>query len=68
MQQQGLGLHETLELHELMVAKTVCLAEDKARQQLVQDPALKALLQQNVQLTTQAITEIQGVLSKANIQ
>ncbi|KIL37815.1 spore coat protein [Gordoniibacillus kamchatkensis] len=65
--QQGLALHETLELHELMTAKTVCLLEAKARQQLVRDPALKAMLQQDVQQTTQAITELQGILGKAQI-
>ncbi|MFC0214227.1 spore coat protein [Paenibacillus chartarius] len=63
--QQGLALHETLELHELMTAKTVCLLEAKARQQLAQDPALKALIQTDIQNTTQALNEMQTILSPA---
>jgi similar to spore coat protein len=64
---QNLALHETLELHELMTAKTVCLLEAKARVQLAQDPALKTMLQQDIQNTTQAITEMQGLLANCQI-
>jgi similar to spore coat protein len=64
---QGLALHETLELHELMTSKTVCLLEAKARVQLAQDPALKTMLQQDIQNTTQAVTEMQGHLANCQI-
>jgi similar to spore coat protein len=64
---QGLTLHETLELHELMTSKTVCLLEAKARVQLAQDPALKTMLQQDIQNTTQAVTEMQGHLANCQI-
>ena len=65
MSQQNFALHETLELHELLTSKTVCLTEAKARQQLVQDPALKTLIQQDIQQTTQSIQQIQNILSTA---
>lgn len=65
MNQQGMALHETLELHELLTSKTVCLAEAKARQQLVQDTELKTLIQQDIQQTTQSIQQIQTILSTA---
>jgi similar to spore coat protein len=64
---QGLTLHETLELHELMTSKTVCLLEAKARVQLAQDPTLKTMLQQDIQNTTQAVTEMQGHLANCQI-
>jgi similar to spore coat protein len=60
--QQNMALHETLELHELMMSKTVCLLEAKARQQLVHDPVLKALILTDIQNTTQAVKEMQGIL------
>jgi similar to spore coat protein len=65
MSMQKTALHETLELHELLMSKTVCLTEAKARQQLVQDPALKALIQQDITQTTQAVKELTSVLSTA---
>lgn len=65
MNQQSLALHETLEMHELLTSKTVCLAVAKSRQQLVQDPALKTLFQQDIQQTTQSIQQIQNILSVA---
>ncbi|KRF44193.1 spore coat protein [Paenibacillus sp. Soil787] len=64
MSQQSLAIHEALELHELLSAKTVCLTEAKAREKLVQDPQLKALIQQDIQNSTQAVKGIQGVLSQ----
>jgi similar to spore coat protein len=60
---QTLAPHETLELHELLNAKTVCLTEDKARLQLVQDPALKSLIQQDIQKATGSIQQMQNILS-----
>jgi similar to spore coat protein len=63
MAQQGLAIHETLELHELLTAKTVCLTESKAREKLVQDPQLKTLINQDIQNSTQAVKGIQGLLS-----
>ncbi|MBD0381207.1 hypothetical protein [Paenibacillus sedimenti] len=65
MNQQALALHETLELHELLTSKTVCLTEAKARLQLVQDQELKTLIQQDIQQTSQSIQQFTNILSTA---
>ncbi|WP_253957053.1 spore coat protein [Paenibacillus oleatilyticus] len=68
MTQTGLALHETLDLHELLTSKTVCITEAKARLQLVQDPALKTLIQQDIQQTTASIKQMQSMLASAATQ
>lgn len=65
MNQTSLAPHETLDMHELLTSKTICLIEAKARLQLVQDPALKTLIEQDIQQTTNAIKQMQTILSSA---
>jgi similar to spore coat protein len=57
------GVHETLELHEISVFKTVCLTKSKSLQALVSDQDLKNILQQDVQTSTRQIQELQGFMS-----
>jgi similar to spore coat protein len=57
------GLHETLELHEIASFKTVCMTKSKTMQILVSDNDLKQLLQQDVELSTRQIQELNGLLS-----
>lgn len=64
-QQQGLGIHETLELHEILTAKNVCATKSQTMQALVTDEALKGLLRQDVELSNTAINELQGLLKQA---
>lgn len=59
------GLHETCEVHELTVFKTLCSTKSKTMQSLVSDPALKMILQQDAQLSDRQIEELSGLLSKA---
>jgi len=68
MNQASLALHEILDVHELLTSKTVCLTEAKARLQLVQDPALKALIQQDIQQTSGSIKQMQSILASASAQ
>ncbi|GED13960.1 hypothetical protein AM501_02985 [Aneurinibacillus migulanus] len=68
METKGLAMHETLELHEILTFKTVCCTKSATMQGLVTDPELKSLLQQDVQASKQHIQELQGVLSRANLQ
>jgi similar to spore coat protein len=60
------GIHETLELHEISVFKTVCLTKSKSLQALVSDNDLKNILQQDVQLSSRQIQELQGLMSAVN--
>jgi similar to spore coat protein len=64
MAQQNLALHESLEVHEVLVFKSVCMTKSQTMQGLAQDAALKALLQKDVQESTQQISELQGLLSR----
>jgi similar to spore coat protein len=60
---KAMGTHETLELHELLAFKNVCLAKNTAMQEMVSDPQLKSLIQQDIQKTQQQIRDLQNLLS-----
>lgn len=62
---QTLADHESLEIHEALNFKTLCLAKSKLMQGLVFDKDLKALMQKDVEQSIQAITELQAVYAKA---
>ncbi|PPQ46267.1 hypothetical protein C5G87_21880 [Paenibacillus peoriae] len=59
------GLHETLEVHELSAFKAVCLTKSKTMQALIFDPTLKAILQQDVDLSTRQLQELGTLLDRA---
>lgn len=59
------GLHETLEVHELSAFKAVCLTKSKTMQALISDPTLKAILQQDVDLSTRQLQELGTLLDQA---
>jgi similar to spore coat protein len=63
--QQGLAVHETLEMHEMLIMHNVCLTKAKTMQPLVSDNELKNLMMQDVQKTTQHIQELSSLLSRA---
>lgn len=68
MQQRGLAMHESMELHELLNFKTVCLAKSKMMQGLVFDQDLRALMQKDVEQSLQDIGELQSLYTQAPIQ
>ncbi|CAI8766742.1 Spore coat protein F-like protein YraG [Brevibacillus sp. IT-7CA2] len=68
MDRQTLAAHESLEIHEALNFKTLCLAKSKLMQGIVFDQDLKALMQKDVEQTTQAIAELQAVYEKAPFQ
>ena len=53
---------ETMELHELLAFKAVCMTKYVMMQTLVNDHALKSLLQNNAEKTSRAIRDLQRVL------
>ncbi|MBC5638309.1 spore coat protein [Ornithinibacillus sp. BX22] len=57
------GVHETLELHELLTFKNLCLTKSTAMNALAQDDELKQLLTQTTQMDRQSIQTLQGFLS-----
>ncbi|MFB3167705.1 spore coat protein [Neobacillus sp. 179-C4.2 HS] len=58
MDQQKLALHETLETHEIINLKTVCLLRSKLMQGICFNNELKQLMQKDVQQSTDAINEL----------
>lgn len=64
MPNQGLGVHEALELHELLSFKNVCVTKSSTMTNLVTDDQLKALLQEDVQSGSRHIQELQQLLQK----
>ncbi|MGV4320208.1 DUF892 family protein [Bacillus mojavensis] len=57
------GLHETLELHELLTFKNLCLTKSSTMTGLVQDEELKSILEQDAQKTKQQVARLQELLS-----
>ncbi|MCX7711564.1 MAG: spore coat protein [Clostridia bacterium] len=64
MEQHGLTLHETMEIHEMLNFKTICMTKSKMMQGLVFDQELKALLAKDVQQSMEAVKGLQGLLAK----
>ena len=58
-----LGLHETLELHELLVFKNLTLTKSVAMGKLVQDPDLKTILQESETSDAAFVQELKSILS-----
>ncbi|HWO75267.1 MAG TPA: hypothetical protein VNM69_05015 [Bacillus sp. (in: firmicutes)] len=57
-----LGLHETLEAHELLVFKNLSLTKSVTMKSFVQDEELKALLVNDVYSGTKFINRLQEIL------
>lgn len=65
MDNQKLADHESLDLHEVINFKTLCLAKSKLMQGLVFDDDLRALMQKDVEQSMQALGELQTVYQRA---
>jgi len=61
---QDFALHETMELHELLNFKTICMTTSKMIQGVVFDQELKALLEKDVQQSMQSVNVLQELLGK----
>ena len=62
---QKLADHESLDLHEVINFKTLCLAKSKLMQGLVFDHDLRALMQKDVEQSMQALGELQAIYQRA---
>jgi len=60
-----LAAHESMEIHELLNLKTLCLAKSKLMQGLVFDQELRALMQKDVEQSAKAIADLQALYVKA---
>jgi similar to spore coat protein len=57
-QKSVLAFHETMDTHEMLNFKTVCLLKSKMMQGICFDNDLKALMQKDVQQSMKAIKDI----------
>lgn len=57
-QKNSLAFHETMDTHEMLNFKTVCLVKSKLMQGICFDNDLKALMQKDVEQSVRAIQEI----------
>lgn len=62
MQSQGVAPHESIELHELLTFKNLCLTKSITMSPLLSDKELKSILQQDVTTTKQHIEELKELL------
>lgn len=60
-----LAPHETMELHEMINFKTICLAKSKLMQGLCFDKDLKAILQKDVELAIPALQDLISLYQRA---
>ena len=58
-----MGLHETLEVHELLTFKNLCVTKSFAMGKLAQDEELKAILSNDVSTGTQFIEQLKGFIT-----
>jgi len=63
-----LGLHETLDVHELLTFKNLCLTKAVTMSKLAQDEELKAILESDVTTGTQHIQHLQKFLTNRGAQ
>ena len=63
----SLAPHETMETHEILNFKTLCLLKTKMMQGVVFDQELKRLMEKDVQRTIQEVNELQGLITRTTI-
>lgn len=59
-----LAPNETMQVHEMLNFKTVCMTTSKLMEGVVFDQDLKALLERDVQQSIQSIQELQKLYEK----
>jgi len=63
-----LGLHETLDVHELLTFKNLCLTKATMMSPLAQDAELKAILENDVTTGQMHIEQLQQLLTNREAQ
>lgn len=67
MTQQNLAPNETMQIHEMLNFKTVCMTTSKMMEGVVFDQDLKALFEKDVKQSITAINSLKTLLTKAPI-
>lgn len=67
MEYKTITPNETMQVHELLNLKTVCMTTSKLMEGIVFDQDLKALLEKDAQQTTREIADLQSLIKKAPV-
>ena len=67
MEHDKLAPNETMQVHEMLNFKTICMSTSKMMEGVVFDQDLKALLERDVQQSIQSIQSLQKLLAKAPV-
>ena len=67
MEKYSITPHETMQLHELITFKNLCLTKSITMSPLVSDAELKSILQQDVTTGQQHIKELRGLMEQSSI-
>lgn len=65
MDKTSLALNETMQIHELLNLKTICMTTSKLMEGVVFDQDLKKLLEKDVRSSMSDIAGLQTLLKKA---
>jgi similar to spore coat protein len=65
MERQSLAPNETMQIHEMLNFKTICMTTSKMMEGVVFDQDLKALFEKDVKQSIVAINDLQNLLAKA---
>jgi hypothetical protein len=68
MESSHFGVHEVTDMRELINFKVACLTEAKSRLEKVENPELKALVEQSVQQGKTTVGQMKDLLSTAATQ
>jgi similar to spore coat protein len=67
MDEYGLAPNETMQLHELLTLKNLCLTKSITMSPLVSDEELKSILKQDINTSEQHVKELSALLDKSSI-
>lgn len=67
MNQQTFAPNETMQLHEILTFKNLCLTKSVTMSPLVSDKELKTILQNDVSTSKQHIEELSALMKHSNI-
>ena len=67
MNMQSMAPNETMQLHELITFKNLCLTKSFTMSPLVSDEELKSILQNDVNTSQQHIKELRSFMEQSNI-
>ncbi|MCH3965117.1 MAG: hypothetical protein LKE46_12690 [Clostridium sp.] len=67
MTQQTITPRESMELHEILSSKSLCLTKATSAISQVTDPQLKQILQDDITKTRTQITELKTLMQKSDL-